>query len=157
MPPLAPSHVPAHLPEDLAHTYLASPAGIPTHTRLALFSRDPLYEPLSTDKQETMFFLLTSVLACQLMATSSTLSGSAGRVSVSSSSPEPILLPSLSLSEPSVTNTSPWRTMSTWRSESKDEEGGEARESVHGRIEEEEEVGGEREEEEGGRRSGEKE
>ena len=58
------------------------------------------------------------------MAIWSTLSGSAGRVSVSSSSPEPTLLPSLSLSEPSVTNTSPWRTMSTWRSESKDEEGG---------------------------------
>ena len=58
------------------------------------------------------------------MAIWSTLSGSAGRVSVSGSSPEPTLLPSLSLSEPSVTNTSPWRIMSTWRSESKDEEGG---------------------------------
>ena len=107
------------------------------------------------------------------MATWSTLSGSAGRVFVSSPSPEPTLLPSLSLSEPSVTNTSPWRTMSTWRSESKDEEGREMRERAHGgreeeggeeeeevggeREEEEEEGGGEREEEEeGGRRSGEK-
>ena len=68
-----------------------------------------------------MLFLLTSVLACQLMATWLTSSGSGGRVSDLSPSPEPTLLSSLSLREPSeLTNSSPWRTMSTWRSESRE-------------------------------------
>jgi len=93
---------------------------------------------------------LTSMLACQLIATASTWAGSVGRVSTSVPEPSPLPPSGLSWSEPSErTDTIPWRIMSTeWPAcrggEEGEREGGRERDGRWGREREGEKEEGRR-------------